>query len=161
MPKVTIYVPDDLKAEMDAVEDQEPNWSALAQAAFRAEVSRLSNRKRSAGKMNAVIERLRASKHASEDADLVAGHAAGREWAMNRAEYDELRRVAAVEEPPTGYEWAWVVACAALGDSRPDSSECRAFWESVSGDDTEVPEAYAQGVAEGAREVFEEVEDEL
>jgi predicted transcriptional regulator len=34
MPRVTLYIPDDLKARMDEVSEA-VNWSAIAQQAFR------------------------------------------------------------------------------------------------------------------------------
>ena len=47
---------------MDKFEKEDPNWSGIAQEAFRFECKRLMSRTRSKGKMNAVIERLRQSK---------------------------------------------------------------------------------------------------
>jgi hypothetical protein len=62
MAKVTIYVPDELKAAMDKVEVHNPNWSGLAQEAFRRECERLAGLKKERGKMEAAVERLRQSK---------------------------------------------------------------------------------------------------
>ena len=40
MPKVTVYVPDDLKARMDAV-GESVNWSGEAQKAFQCALAQL------------------------------------------------------------------------------------------------------------------------
>ena len=170
MPKITIYVPDDLKAEMDAAEKFEPNWSALAQEAFRLECGRLKNRKRSKGKMEAAIERLRKSKERVENEEVVQGHRAGREWATNEAQYDELERVAkwhsgiqneviAQWNAPFG-AGGWLYA-EIENDGRPGSAEVDVFWEKITGVDGEPSEAFALAFAEGAAEVYDEVADKL
>ena len=41
MPRIQIYIPDKVKAEMDAVEQHRPNWSEVAQRAFIVEAARL------------------------------------------------------------------------------------------------------------------------
>ena len=164
MPKITIYVPDDLKADMDAAEKQEPNWSAIAQDAFRAECRLLSNRRKGAGKMNEVIERLRKSKENEESDGRVAGHAVGRQWAMSRAEYGELERVAKWHEAERSGEvgsYAWDLFChieGTPGASRPrDAAE---FWENFT-DEGNPADAFIEGFAQGAAEVFDEVADKL
>jgi hypothetical protein len=155
MAKITIYVPDDLKAKMDAAEDLNPNWSAVAQVAFSLECERIANRRRSKGKMNEVVERLRASKENYENAEKVAGHAAGREWAAKRAEYAELEQIAAIE---LGYEqeWGYEIAKVLTGDDDPSINACQEAWKFIC--DSERPtEDFAEAFAEGATEVFEEV----
>ena len=41
MPRIQIYIPVKVKAEMDAVEQHRPNWSDVAQRAFIIEAARL------------------------------------------------------------------------------------------------------------------------
>ncbi len=161
MPKITIYVPDDLKAKMDAAEKYEPNWSALAQEAFQLECGRITNRKRSKGKMDQVIERLRKSKENVANTDKVSGHAAGRDWAMKRAQYDELARVAALEM--SGYPehgWAWPVLLVIAGDEDAARNEYEEFWKNEAGND-EPSDDFVLAFAQGAEEVFNEVDDKL
>lgn len=173
MPKITIYVPDDLKTAMDGVEDQQPNWSSLAQEAFRRECDLLVNRKKGAGRMQTAIERLRASKHKVEDAGRVAGIKAGRAWATESAEYDELERAAAfhasVSEHGVG-QWnapfgagGWFYAAIATDDAdeRPEYGDVDAFWEQITGTPREPAEVYVLAFAEGAAEVWDEVSDKL
>lgn len=162
MPKITIYVPDDLKAAMDAAEAQEPNWSALAQEAFRLECARLETRKRSKGKMNAVVERLRISKEKFSNDEKVNGHAAGRRWAMQSAAYDELERIAQWDPAPmnTNDDVAWDALVAIAGDTDRAKLDYRDFWENQAGNETP-SDAFVWAFVEGAEEVFNEVADKL
>jgi hypothetical protein len=64
MAKLNLYVPDDLKARMDAVSDN-VNWSEVARPAFQAAVANYEHRK--GRNMTTAIERLRASKSPSGD----------------------------------------------------------------------------------------------
>jgi hypothetical protein len=158
MAKLNLYLSDDLKADMDAVSDLEPNWSAVAQEAFRLECQRLTNRKRSKGAMNEVIERLRKSKQMVENADAVEGHAAGRIWAMHKAQYNELKYAAEWTSDrcesdywacfnPTGEEWS--------------KREALEFWENVRSVDGYPSDAFVVAFAEAAEEVWDEVSQEI
>ena len=92
MPRVNIYIRDELKDQM--VEAGEKiRWSSIAQQAFSAELAHIASTKE-IGNMDDVIERLRASKRSKADEDRKVGRAAGVEWAKHDAQYDELRRVA-------------------------------------------------------------------
>lgn len=168
MPKLNVYVPDDLKAEMDAVEGQEPNWSAVAQEAFRLECARLANRKRSGGKMDAAIERLRASKQRLTNQDKLDGAASGRQWALEDAEYDELERLRKATDgegglfgpPDYNGEYAWQAYKTITDDEDPSAADCRDFWESSTGK-SEPSDDYVEAFVEAATEVFEEIGDKL
>jgi hypothetical protein len=159
MPKITIYVPDDLKAAMDAVESQQPNWSAFAQEAFRLECRRLANRKGSKGKMDTVVERLRASKQKFENEENAKGHAAGRAWAMQGAEYDELERLNALDEVGFDQTWSYEI-CKVVYGEEVAAQGCAEFW-SKWGNRGEPSEDFAAAFAEGACEVFNEVQEKL
>src|SRR5271169_5834626 len=95
MPRVTIYVPDDLKVRMD-VAGEAVNWSAVAQRAFLEAILNQAVRKEQRD-MNSVVERLRASKQRFESMDREHGHHRGRQWAEQTADYMELKRIANVE----------------------------------------------------------------
>jgi hypothetical protein len=158
MPKITIYVSDDLKSEMDKAEAQKPNWSAIAQEVFELECHRIANRKKGGGKMNEVIERLRKSKENKSNQDRIRGHAAGRNWAMSRAEYDELERLSEFEFQYETEDLAWDVAIAIAGDV--DQARDRNLWEEQVG----IPnpsDAFVEAFVEGAGEVFDEVSPDL
>jgi hypothetical protein len=109
MARMSIYVPDELKERMDAVDSV--NWSAVAQSQFEREL-RL-HPKLTGDEMQATIERLKASKVAQTDEVIAAGVEAGKQWAMKEAEYldllkigEQLKREFAVkvtqEDPITG-----------------------------------------------------------
>ena len=116
--------------------------------------------------MNETIERLRASKERVTNQEKAAGHAAGRAWAMERAEFDELRRAAEFYNAERGGEWnapydasGWFYA-AIQDDERPEHRDVASFWQDEA--DTDEPsEEFVFAFAEGASEVLNEVEDKL
>ena len=95
MPKLNIYVPDEMKARMDAVE-KSANWSAVAQRAFDLELKHLEAVKEIKD-MSDVIERLRTSKARTVAEKAEEGREAGVNWAKHEAEYEELKRIAALD----------------------------------------------------------------
>jgi hypothetical protein len=160
MPRVTLYVSDDLKARMDAA-GKAVNWSAVAQRAFLEAVLTRAVRK-DASDMTSVVERLRASKERVEAAQLEFSKSCGNRWAKQSAEYDELERIARFDEhaeeevdlqrlqrliDPTGE------MIARLYRTWDD------FWEQHG--DREVNDVFARGFVEGAVEVYDEVADQL
>lgn len=160
MPKFTIYVSDALKADMDKADgsDPKPNWSAVAQDAFRVECERVASRKRSKTKVNDVVERLRASKHKSETQDTVAGHRGGRFWAQKHASYEELK-YAANWQPDDAPVELWRVFNPTLEEwSERDALE---FWEMKTTTDGPPSDAFVVAFAEGAAEIWNEVADKL
>src|SRR5690349_21581725 len=92
MPKVNLYVSDDLKARMDDA-GEAVNWSAVAQRAFREAIATHHIRKGGSG-TDQVVERLRASKERYEDRQLAYGKRVGAKWAKTEAEYYEIIAVA-------------------------------------------------------------------
>lgn len=111
--------------------------------------------------MTEVVERLRKSKERFSNEEKVNGHAAGRNWATVRADYEELQRVAAwdasggyIESPD--YQVLLVIA----GDKDRAHADYRDFWESESGSATPSTD-FVWAFVEGAEEVFNEVADKL
>ena len=107
MAKISIYIPDELKVRMDTRPNL--NWSALAQRSFELEIASTGK----TGNMEAVIERLKASKRRIEEEEKPEWVNMGREWASNEAEFRELKRVANVNgwrwdvnDPRSGFEEA-------------------------------------------------------
>jgi len=157
MPKVNVYVPDDLKTRMDDT-GEAVNWSAVAQRAFREAISTHQVRK-DRSDMEHVIDRLRASKERYEDRQLAAGKDVGTNWARTEAEYFELVAVASFDPnardgelerdtlqrliDPDGvmspHEWAefWYVH---YGRGKPSGAFIRGFIEGA----TEVYDAIAE-----------------
>ena|SRR3984893_849289 len=168
MAKITIYVPDELKAEMDAApKEPQINWSGLAQEAFELECRRIANRKKGAGKMEAVIQRLRKSKERLINEDKVAGDAAGRRWASTKASYGELRQLTMGHDDvwnSTGFAedpgWTFLVVLA--GNLQRADEYGAEFWEQWYDDGGGQPSAdFVLGFVEGATELFDEVADKL
>ena len=172
MPKISIYVPDEMKARMDEAGDR-ANWSAIAQRAFGVELNHLQSVKE-IGSMTDVIERLRASKENSAQASIVDGRVAGRDWAKRAAEYDELKRVAALnadmliefyEEPDAPRA---IVMEAIIGDrdeardvfrQRSDTAELFSVDEDML--EVTLTQEWLAGFVEGAQAIWEEIADKI
>src|SRR4029077_4271665 len=88
MARITLYVPDGLKARMDAAGD-EINWSDVARPAVTVPTAAFEHRKRPS--VSTAIERLRASKKLAERDAKDRGNRDGRAWAQNDADYLVLR----------------------------------------------------------------------
>ena len=159
MPRVTLYIPGDLKARMDEVEDVK--WSAIAQQAFREVVIYLPIRKETAS-MDEVVERLRASKESYVETEHKAGLAVGEEWAKEAAKYGELLRIAkAVEEVRREID---VQTLQDLIDPehKMDPGDWGSFWEDrgFSGE-AEPSDVWVRAFADGAAKLFQKVRSQL
>ena len=173
MPKMNIYVPDEMKARMDAAEKR-ANWSAIAQRAFDLELNHLEAITEIKS-MTDVIARLRASKQKSAHASIADGRTAGRQWAMQRAEYSELKRVAALNADLLQeiYQEADLAARAivteAIVDDRDEAREIlkrasdMAELFDVDEDilDATLTQDWLAGFVEGVQAVWEEIADKL
>ncbi len=95
MPRVNVYVPDEMKARMDAA-GEAANWSAAAQRAFESELRHIETVKEIAS-MDDVIARLRASKENYQAEEGQGGKANGMHWARQRAGYRELLAMSKVD----------------------------------------------------------------
>jgi hypothetical protein len=87
MARMSISVPDELKARMDAVDGV--NWSALAQQVWE----RAACKPMEGGKMNDMVSRLKAQKAEYEESETTTGHKEGRDWATQFADYEDLVRL--------------------------------------------------------------------
>src|SRR5262249_28953989 len=97
MARMTVYIPDDLKARMDKTRE-EVNWSQLACAAFERQLCDIASRK-ARKDMDDVIERLRASKQSSGyGGRFKVGFDVGQEWARETAEASELENLERLRE---------------------------------------------------------------
>jgi hypothetical protein len=158
MAKLNLYVPDDLKAQMDEVGDS-VNWSEVARPAFQAAVANLRHRKDR--NMSTAIERLRASKAQSVQNDQMLGTKHGREWAENRASYDELVRVSKIEyddEPRENINPSYYVIKAI--DPHKDLAPGEVL-DNLFGEHDGLSDEYLFAWVEGAQEFFGEVQDQL
>src|SRR5207249_2974358 len=93
MARVSIYVPDELKARMDEVGDG-VNWSEIVRPAIHSTIAEYQHRR--SRNMQTAIERLRASKQEQVAEDEQSGVQDGRAWAESDASYRDLVRVSAL-----------------------------------------------------------------
>jgi hypothetical protein len=159
MPKVNLYVPDDLKARMDDT-GEVVNWSAVAQRAFREAISTLQVRK-DRSDMEHVVERLRASKERYEERQLAVGKEVGTQWAKTQAEFFELVAVARFDAGAGHRE----LDCDTLQrlidpEGETDPREWAEFWWTYYGRG-KPSDAFIRGFIEGATEVYEAVAEQL
>lgn len=92
MAKVSIYVTDEMKAQMD---ETELNWSGIAQAAFSGEIAKRNWKK--GDDMESVVERLKESKERYDKKESGRGYDDGVEWAKTKAEYEDLVKLSELE----------------------------------------------------------------
>lgn len=163
MPRISIYIPDDMKARMDKASD-DVSWSAVAQRAFSVELDFVESVKE-IKTMSDVIERLRTSKQRFAQNELSRAREAGVEWAKKRAQFNELRQIARFDtvglDMLSGEEAAAYVVNFVIGGDHFDESDL-AYFFGIDEDalDSITPE-YVEGFVEGAVAVWEEVEDEI
>jgi hypothetical protein len=165
--RISIYVSDDLKASMDALTTI--NWSSVAQGAFEQEL-RL-HPQWTEYEMNAVIERLRASKKKQVDNLINDGFEAGKGWAERDAEYLELKNIAKIptSDDMDDYEddsedpFETGPSSVSYRDALPDYN----FWtkeiplEYLKGN-SDMPHLYFRiGFVKGAKSVWRQVSDKL
>ncbi len=173
MPKMSIYVPDEMKARIDEAGDR-ANWSGIAQRAFGVELNHLESVKE-IGSMTDVIERLRASKEKNAEASINDGRKAGRNWAMRWAEYDALKRVAALnadllleiyEEPEIAARAIVIEAVVGDRDETRDilkrgSDTAELFSVDEDMIDATLTQEWLAGFVEGAQAVWYEIADKI
>jgi hypothetical protein len=174
MPKMTIYVPEELQESMDGVSfaAKEVNWSSIAQDAFRRECDRYIQVAKIAPKIRDAVGRLRRSKEKTEDSERNEGDIAGRKWAAEKADYADLVRLKQFAMRPNwrkrksediGLVWAVFNAIIGWTDASEleetyDTDWCIDFWTTWTNKATDT---FVIAFVEGALEVFEEVEPQL
>ena len=156
MPRITVYVPDDLKARMDGAGDN-LNWSAITQHAIRKAIA-TQTLSRNPTDMTNVLERLRASKQRGEEGSAASGRRCGAEWARRFAEYKELRRVWIAVRDGIDINLDRLQRLIDL-DQEMDHHDWQSLRERCGEDRPD--DAFAAGFAGAAHDVFEEVKDQL
>lgn len=171
--RVTITVPKDLKARMDAAEEA-INWSAIASRAFEHKLADLISR-REIRQMEDVVSRLRASKQKRDEGQFHVGFEYGKAWAESAAEAEELMRLDTTgadrwadwfgEDSNNAYSagerFVFLIQPWNDGDRKMASDFWESMlanpdWEAQSGD----PE-FVRGFASGAHYIWSEVKDKL
>jgi hypothetical protein len=154
MARISVYVPDEMKSEMDKIGDG-VNWSNAAQTAFEIEISR--HKWLEEPSMSSVIDRLKASKIEFRRDEETKGAKHGRDWATNRASYAQLRQVAELNLDLYTDDF-WLVFDRQIGTdgTRPEDS----FWFEP-GENWIPSDEYVTAFVEGAKEVWDEVAPKL
>ena len=151
MPKISIYVPDEMKARMDAADAL--NWSAIAQRVFALELGHFEAKKEVAT-MDDVTKRLQASKNKFAETEIANGRKAGLEWAKQEAEYDELRTIAIFDTVGLdllgGIEAAAHVYDHVFNDDQPHEDELAGFFRWPEDQIYTITPEWVEGFVEGA-----------
>lgn len=165
MPRISIYVPETLKARIDSLKD-ELNLSEIACRAFEIKIGELAEARKERD-MSAVIERLRASKLTEEGDHEGLGRRHGREWAERYATYPELKRMSKLDAD----DWCVGEPLAPLGFGRHLVNHVTGgndnpvfFWKQFLDPDEEHlqdDEDYLRGFILGAQDVHRDVADRL
>jgi uncharacterized protein YukE len=155
MAKINLSIPDELKAQMDALPGRQ--WSQVAARAFQNEV-KLQTLK--GENMSEALERLRASKQQVADEDRAVGAEIGKEWAMTKATWKDLRAVAGVAEEADKWPDADLLTFDGLWKTLKnidwDDEDVLALFGHEKNDPPPSDEL-AEGFIEGARQVKDEV----
>lgn len=150
MARINVSVPDEMKLAMDGFPDV--NWSHVAQEAF-SHVLKIEQLKKGDAMKEAGIERLRSSRNKNHEVQEAKGLEFGREWALEKAEYDQLERVAALQEPAESWEVTRDSLLEALGEDTGFPDDCL---EQIF-DTPEPSTPMLSGFVIGAAEVYEAV----
>lgn len=157
MATLNIYLSDELKRRMEA---HDLKWSQIAAGAIETAIK--IEELKGVSMEQANLERLRASRAKTAEKEKSVGEEAGKSWALERAEYDELERLYELSQSQGWFDTsgkdncALAVAVAIMGEERPDWRDINDLMETISG--RKAPsEDFLVGFVEGAGEVFGEV----
>ncbi len=154
----------------------EINLSQVIAEVFRAKTRALSAQNGSKNMSN-LIQRLKASKLARENAERADGVEAGRTWATEHAEFNELhnlsewwdtasedgRDVVLTTQETDAFGASHQLACVIRGECCRDRKDSDQFWEEAIGDDNgqRHSDRFVRGFVEGALQVWNAVKDKL
>jgi hypothetical protein len=172
MARTSVSISDDLRRRMDAIASEGVNWSAVAVQAFESKLAEIVT-KRGVKNMREVIARLKASKSKASSKLKTAGRDAGNEWAKERAEVEELRKL----EDMTDDDWNWGAFLRPPADEayspgerlvfalRPgddgDRQAVDRFFRGYADEPAYHEPDFIEGFAEGAMELWDAVKDQL
>jgi post-segregation antitoxin (ccd killing protein) len=98
MPRVMVYIPDELRGRMRNYDSI--NWSSAAQKAFERAITQ---HERDIAMSQSLVKRLRASRAEYEEKQKEDGRSAGQWFAENKADYDDLVRLRKVDAANEGW----------------------------------------------------------
>jgi hypothetical protein len=132
------------------------NWSRVAQETFETHLNIYELKEKNMA-TEAGLERLRASKKSNAEREEAEGIAAGKKWAIEDADYDQLKRVAELSSDYDAEDGGLALAVAVINDGdRASGNEAQEALENLFG--TKTPsEDLILGFVQGAAEVFDQV----
>jgi hypothetical protein len=148
MARMSISVPDELKARMDRIEGE--NWSETVRPVFIAKVT--YHESVEDAMTDKTLERLRLSRDEYLTERETDAKESALSWAKETAEYRELKRIAALSDEPT------IEAFLKAIDPNDDLS--RAEVENIFGEDI-FDEDYLRPFVEEIKSFFEDVDSKL
>ena len=159
MARITISLPDNLKARMGTVEGV--NWSNVAAEAFERKLKTLD--------LGTVVKRLRETLDEGLEKALLEGYAAGWDWACETATADQLKRCILIDyesfvrEPLVAFKRADLIAAYVYNLSLEDDEIYKASMQMLGedkamyGDD----DVYLEAFISGAIDVWDDVQKSL
>jgi hypothetical protein len=109
--------------------------------------------------MSTVVERLRASREQYIANEKRYGHEAGRKWAEDKASYLDLTRIALISDPPSADGWALTALYKVVDPDEQLDGEDVARYLNLHPND--ITDEFAAAFIEGAKEVYNEVKDQI
>jgi post-segregation antitoxin (ccd killing protein) len=147
VPKVNVYLPDDLAEEVRAAK---LSLSPVCQRAIRKELDEVKIRRAATTDLAAVAERLNATIDGEDAVSYQEGREDGIEWAREHATASELRWLVTKFEPGSGSDFQ--------GDHSLIAFESAKHGKNVISVRHEEGNPYWHGFIDGAREVLNAVE---
>ncbi len=170
--RMTISLDKDLKLRMDEINAEKwvVNWSAVAARAFQQEIRKRQKPKLEGVGMEAVVNRLKASRDEYLGNSYEFGKSTGADWARNAADWIELKRLDDFRDAVGSENWPNVfaggghaLARVVLGKPDEGAADTKAFWEQIGIEEQDqiASQDFARGFADGAVEVWEQVQGQI
>jgi len=107
LPKLTIYVPDDLASDLETLKEADVAISTVCQRAVRGEARRLRLLRSAEDEIVTAARRLTLAGRRREEEFFQEGFARGRKWTLELAEPHELRTMERIinSEPAISDRW--------------------------------------------------------
>jgi hypothetical protein len=141
---------------MDAIGEDQVNWSDIARPAFQTVVAEHEHRKEPT--MTTAFERLRVSRERFLRKMNGGGREAGRRWAMNCAEFEDLLLLSANRDA-VDEEQAFEILKEAIGERLDDDDVATRI--GVKSLQPPPSGAYCDSFIAGALEIFDEINPQL
>lgn len=144
------------------------NWSEVAQRAFEQEIASLGQREKEKD-MQAMIDRMKATKSAAMSKEKKTGYSQGVSWAMNCAEYRQLEALETLQDEQMGAgdvsDYGFALAAKLVHvtmGQESDHGDIKELHEQMFADTTRTySEEFVEGFIEGALAQWDKVKDQV